>query len=128
MRAMPAALVLALAMPPAMAQAPAAPGWEAQAAAWAPALTACLAGQGRAMVVEAWAEGAALTARLLLPEGGRQDCLVRSGAVLARAPAGPKRPGEGLRAFMRERRCVDAWRVVDATGREVGWLAYPGCG
>ena len=37
-------------------------------------------------------------------------------------------PGEGLRAFMLERRCVDAWRVEDAQGRELGWLAYPACG
>ncbi|SFK66860.1 hypothetical protein [Falsiroseomonas stagni] len=117
-----AALVVAL---PAAAQAP---GWEASVLSLAPALRACLEGQAGAMVVDAWAlDGARVTARLLLPGGARQDC-VAAGAVESRAPAGMARPGEGLRAFMLERRCVDAWRVTDPDGRELGWLAYPECG
>jgi len=37
-------------------------------------------------------------------------------------------PGEGLRAFMLERRCVDAQRIDAPDGRELGWLAYQACG
>jgi hypothetical protein len=98
------------------------PGWDSRAAEWAPALRACLEGRAGAMVVEAWEAAGGLTARLLLPDGVREDC--QGGA---RRPAGPPRLGEGLRAFMLERRCVDAWRVVDDAGREQGWLAYPEC-
>ncbi len=117
-----AALVVAL---PAAAQAP---GWEAEVHRLAPALRACLDGQAGAMVVDAWAlDDARVQARLLLPGGTRQDC-VAADAVQSRAPAGAARPGEGLRAFMLERRCVDAWRVTDPAGRELGWLAYPECG
>ena len=111
--------VLALLAGPALAQAA---GWESRAAEWAPALRACLEGRPGAMVVQAWEADGGVTARLLLPGGAREDC---QGA--ARRPAGPPRPGEGLRAFMLERRCVDAWRVVDDAGRELGWLAYPEC-
>jgi hypothetical protein len=111
---------LALAQP---ASSPAVPAWESRVVDWAPTLLACLAGRSGAMVVEAWEEAAGVVARLLLPGGVREDC---TGSV--RRPAGPARPGEGLRAFMPDRRCVDAWRVVDRAGRELGWLAYPGCG
>lgn len=125
MRRLAALLLLAL---PAAAQQP---GWEARAAEWAPALRACLVGHPGAMVVEAWEAEGAIAARLLLPGGAREDCRADpAGAVLSRDPvaAAERRPGEGLRAFMAERRCVDAWRVEDAAGRELGWLAYPGCG
>lgn len=115
---------------PALAQGP---GFEARLPEWAPALLACLAGRPGAMVVEAWpAAPGAVSARLLLPGGAREDCLADPAAaeVLARRAVGPaeRLPGEGLRAFMAERRCADAWRVTDAAGRELGWLAYPGCG
>jgi hypothetical protein len=107
------------------------PGWESMLPEIAPALRACLADRPGAMVVEAWPMNRGLAgARLLLPGGAREDCEadLGTGTVAHRGPAGPKQPGEGLRAFMLERRCVDAWRVTDAQGREVGWLAYPGCG
>jgi hypothetical protein len=117
-----AALLMAL---PATAQAP---GWEASVVPLAPALRACLEGQAGAMVVDAWAlDDVRVTARLLVPGGARQDC-VAAGAVESRMPASAARAGEGLRAFMLERRCVDAWRVTDPDGRELGWLAYPECG
>jgi hypothetical protein len=90
---------------------------------WAPVLRECLAGRPGGMVVAAWQEAGGVVARLLLPGGAREDC-----AGGGRRAAGAPRPDEGLRAFMPDRRCVDAWRVVDAAGRELGWLAYPGCG
>jgi hypothetical protein len=105
-----------------------APGWEAEVVRLAPPLRACLEGQPGAMVVDAWAlEDGRVHARLLRPGGVREDCVAAS-RVESRAPAGAARIGEGLRAFMLERRCVDAWRVTDADGRELGWLAYPECG
>jgi len=124
-----AALTLLLALP-ARAQAP---GWEAMVAAMAPALIACLAERPGAMVVEArWLGATRLSARLLLPGGARVACLAESvsGAVLGRAAVAEadRRPGEGLRAFMLERRCADAWRVTTPLGQELGWLAYPACG
>jgi hypothetical protein len=108
-------------------------GWEDEAAALAGPLRACLAERPGAMVVEAWRDGPdRIVARLLLPGGAREDCSAEaaSGAVTQRQPVPPGdvRPGEGLRAFMTERRCVDAWRLTDAAGRELGWLGYPGCG
>jgi hypothetical protein len=121
-----AALAL-LALPAAAQQ----PGWEARAVEWAPALRACLGDHPGGMVIEAWEAERAVAARLLLPGGAREDCRADpAGTVLSREPVGAtdRRPGEGIRAFMPERRCVDAWRVEDASGRELGWLAYPGCG
>lgn len=113
------ALLLTL---PAAAQAP---GWEREVERLAPLLRACLADRPGAMVVDAWEGQGGSVARLLLPGGAREDC-----ERTARRPvdAADRRPGEGLRAFMLERRCVDAWRVVDGQGRELGWLGYPGCG
>jgi hypothetical protein len=118
-----AALLLAL---PAAAQAP---GWEARAAEWSAAFRACLDGRAGAMVVEAWEAEGRIASRILMPGGAREDCVASpAGLVASRTPSDQQRPGEGLRAFMLERRCVDAWRVTDAAGRELGWLAYPGCG
>jgi hypothetical protein len=117
---MRAALALALLPGLALAQGEA---WEARVVEWAPSLRACLADRPGAMVVAAWEEAGGVVARLRLPDGTRQDC-----AGTARRPAGAVRADEGLRAFVLERRCVDAWRVVDPAGRELGWLAYPGCG
>lgn len=124
------ALALPLLALPALAQAP---GWEARLPDLAPALLACLAGRPGAMVVEAWPMNRGMAgARLLLPGGAREDCVaeIGGGTVAARHPVAPgdRRPDEGLRAFMPERRCVDAIRVTDAAGRELGWLAYAGCG
>jgi hypothetical protein len=127
-RAAAALLLLAL---PAVAQQP--PWWEAHLHAFAPALRACIADRPGAMVVAAWPMDHGLAgARVLLPDGVREDCVADTGrAVVERrmpVAAGDRRPDEGLRAFMLERRCVDAWRVEDDAGREVGWLAYPACG
>jgi hypothetical protein len=124
------AAALALLAAPALAQAP---GWEARVAEFAPALRACLAGRDGAMVVLAWPMNRGLAgARLLLPGGEREDCVadLAGGGVASRQPVPPedRRADEGVRAFMLERRCVDAWRIEDAGGRELGWLAYPGCG
>ncbi|WP_439594665.1 hypothetical protein [Falsiroseomonas sp.] len=110
-----------------------APGWETRVVELAPALRACLATRPGGMVVAAWEGERGLTmARLLLPGGAREDCLAHPNGMLVerRAPVAEadRRPDEALRAFMPERRCVDAWRVVDGAGRELGWLAYPGCG
>ncbi len=118
---MTAALLLLVA--PAIAQGA---GWETSVRELAPALRACLADRPDAMVVDA-APG---FARLLLPGGAREDCLAAPGLAVTRHAVDPadRRPGEGVRAFMLERRCVDAWRVEDSAGRELGWLAYPGCG
>ncbi len=101
-------------------------GWEASVRDLAPVLRACLADRPGAMVVDA-APG---FARVLLPGGAREDCSAAPGGSVIRRAVEPadRRPDEGLRAFMLERRCVDAWRVEDAAGRELGWLAYPGCG
>lgn len=122
-RAAAALLLVAL---PAAAQ-----GWEDRLRELAPALRACLAGRPGAMVVDAWEAAPGTAARLLLPGGVREDCTTDAGgAVQRRDPVAPgdRRAGEGIRAFMLERRCVDAWRVEDEAGRELGWLAYPGCG
>jgi hypothetical protein len=124
------AAALLLLAGPALGQAP---GWEARVRDLAPALRACLAERPGAMVVEAWPMSRGLAgARLLLPDGRREDCVADpgTGAVDSRhaVEARDRRPGEGVRAFMLERRCVDAWRVVDEAGRELGWLGYPGCG
>ncbi|NKE47829.1 hypothetical protein HB662_23840 [Roseomonas frigidaquae] len=125
-----ATLALALLAAPAAAQAP---GWEARVVEYAPALRACLATKPEAMVLEAWPAARGMTlARLLLPDGTREDCLAHPNGMLVEGrravPEEERRPGEGLRAFMLQRRCVDAWRVVDGEGKELGWLAYPGCG
>ncbi len=123
-----AALALVLAVP-AAAQAP--PWWD-RARDLAPALRACLQDRPGAMVVGAvpMNHGMAL-ARVLLPGGAREDCVadLGTGAVAQREPVaeGQRMPDEGLRAFMLERRCVDAWRLDGADGRELGWLAYPAC-
>lgn len=127
MRLAPALLLLAA---PALAQAP---GWEAHVREWAPALRACLADRPGAMAVEAWPMNRGLVgARLLLTGGAREDCVadVALGLVVSRnlVAGEDRRPGEGLRAFMLERRCVDAWRLDGEDGRALGWLAYPGCG
>jgi hypothetical protein len=127
LKALPALLLLAA---PALAQAP---GWETRLRELAPALRACLADRPGAMVVEAWPMNRGLAgARLLLPGGAREDCVADLGLALVVSrnvvPAEDRRPGEGIRAFMLERRCVDAWRVDGEDGRELGWLAYPGCG
>lgn len=121
------ALLVAL---PAAAQAP---GWERDVERLAPLLRACLADRPGGMAVAAWHLGrGAAVARLLLPGGAREDCRgdPSIGEVAAREAVAPadRRADEGLRAFMLERRCVDAWRVVDARGRELGWLGYQGCG
>lgn len=115
-------LPIALALLPGLALAQA-PAWETRVVEWAPALHACLEDRPGAMVVAAWEEAGRVAARLLLPGGAREDCLGED-----RRAAGEPRPDEGLRAFMLDRRCVDAWRVVDPAGRELGWLAYPACG
>ncbi|WP_270933851.1 hypothetical protein [Falsiroseomonas oryzae] len=109
------------------------PGWETMVRDLASALRACLAERPGGMVVEAWPMNHGKAgARLLLPGGAREDCVadLGSGAVESRRPVADqdRRPGETLRAFMLDRRCVDAWRIEDAAGRELGWLAYPGCG
>lgn len=127
------AALLALLPGAALAQAPsgAALGWEAMVVAFAPALRACLAGQRGAMAIDAqWLGPMRVGARLLLPGGVREDCVadIGTGAIESRDAAGPAREGEGLRAFMLERSCVDAWRVTTPLGQELGWLAYPGCG
>ena len=127
-----AAALLLLALPAAAQGPPAFPWWE-HLRDLAPALRACLAGLPGAMVVSAapMNHGTAL-ARVLLPGGAREDCVadLGRGAVERRdpVPADARLPEEGLRAFMLERRCVDAWRVDAPDGRELGWLAYPACG
>lgn len=127
MRAAAALLLVAL---PAAAQGP---PWTDHLSDLMPALRACLAGQQGAMVVMAWPmnHGLAL-ARLRQPDGARQDCVadLGTGRVERRdpVPADSHMPGEGLRAFMLERRCVDAQRIDAPDGRELGWLAYQACG
>lgn len=130
--ALPALLALVLLAAPALAQ-PQVPAWENQLAVLIAGLRGCLAGRPGAMVVDAWQAGEGqVVARLMIPGIAREDCTAdaRSGAVQSREPVAPddRRPDEGIRAFMLERRCVDAWRVVDPNGRELGWLAYPECG
>ncbi len=120
-----AALLLAV---PAAAQEP---GWEARVAELAPALRACLADRPGAMVVEAAMRAGLVEARLLLPDGGAEGCVAdpAAGSVTSRrALSGDARDRAAPRAFMLDRRCVDARRVVDAGGGELGWLAYPACG
>jgi hypothetical protein len=125
----PAWLLALLALPAAAQE----PGWEARVREFALALRACLAGLPGAMVLEAWPmNDGKVGARLLLAGGAEERCIADPGrgAVESRAPMTPAegRPDQGLRSFMLERRCVDAWRVEDAEGRELGWLAYPACG
>lgn len=115
--------------------APAAHGqdWEAGLPAIAGALRACLDGRPAAMVVDVRETGQnLLDARLLLPGGGQEVCTVSADGrrIESRRPIEPAeaRPSGMLRAFMAERRCADARRIEDAAGRELGWLAYPGCG
>jgi len=122
------ATLLALVALPAAAE-----GWEDRAAELAPAWRACLADRPGAMVVQAWPMKRGLAvARLLLRGDAREDCVAdpATGAVDSRRAVSPgdRHADEGLRAFMLERRCVDARRLVDAAGREMGWLAYPACG
>ena len=126
-------VVAALLMLPLPATAQEAPWWEAHLRELAPALRACLTDRPGAMVVSAWPMNHGLAgARVLLPGGAREDCVADPGRAVVerRMPVGAedRRPGEELRAFMLERRCVDAWRVQDDAGRELGWLAYPACG
>ena len=131
MRSALAALLLMAATPVAAQQQ--GPPWWDHLRDLMPALRACLADRPGAMVVESWFmnHGLAL-ARVRLPDGTRQDCVadLGTGAVERRdpVPADSRLPGEGLRAFMLERRCVDAIRVDAPDGRELGWLAYPACG
>jgi hypothetical protein len=133
-----AGLLLLAALPAAepLAQAAAAQGplWTERLLELAPAMRACLAGQPpEAMVVLAWPmnHGLALS-RVLLPGGVRQDCVadLGTGRIERRDPvaAGDHLPGEGVQAFMLDRRCVDARRIEDSAGRVLGWLAYPACG
>ncbi|WP_170985196.1 hypothetical protein [Roseomonas sp. AR75] len=110
------------------------PPWTQHLVELAPAMRACLDGQPQqAMVVLSWPmnHGLALS-RLLLPGGARQDCVadLGTGRVERRDPVGAneRMPGEGVQAFMLDRRCVDARRVEDPGGKVLGWLAYPACG
>jgi hypothetical protein len=130
LRGLASASTLVALIGPAVAQAP---PWETLVRELAPALRACLSDRPGAMAVEAWPMNhGKVGARILLPDGAREDCVADLGraAVDSRraVEAGDRRPGEGLRAFMLDRRCVDAWRVTGEHGRELGWLAYPGCG
>lgn len=108
------------------------PPWESRLRELAPAMRACLQDRPGAMAVDAFGGPGGVRVRLLLPRGAREECVVepRSGVVEERRGLSPgeSTPGEGPRAFMLERRCVDATRVEDAAGRELGWLAYPACG
>ncbi|WP_372624160.1 hypothetical protein [Falsiroseomonas sp.] len=124
-----AGLLLLLALPAAAQE----PGWERHVRELAPALRACLADRPGAMVLEAWPMNHGKAgARLLLPGGGEERCVadLGRGVVDSRSPVAPQdtRPDLGLRTFMLERRCVDARRIEDANGRELGWLAYRACG
>jgi hypothetical protein len=125
-----AALPLALLALPAAAQEP---GWERLVRELAPALRACLADRPGAMVLEARPlDQDKAEARVLLPGGAEERCVadLGRGVVESRGPVAPQdaRPDLGLRTFMLERRCVDARRIEDANGRELGWLAYRACG
>jgi hypothetical protein len=125
-----AALALLLAALPAAAQEA---GWERLLPGFANAMAACLRDRPGGMVIEArLPAGARMEAVTLLPDGRQELCVLdlMLGRVVTRGPLRPEheQPGPHLRAFMLERRCVDARRVEDADGREVGWLAYPGCG
>jgi hypothetical protein len=110
------------------------PPWTERLVDLAPAMRACLEGQPlEAMVVLAWPMNHGLAmSRLLLPGGARQDCVadLGTGQVVRRDPVaeGSRLPDEGVQAFMLDRRCVDARRIEDSTGKVLGWLAYPACG
>ncbi|HEV7267543.1 MAG TPA: hypothetical protein VGN83_21930 [Falsiroseomonas sp.] len=124
-----AGLLLLLALPAAAQE----PGWEARVRDLAPALRACLADLPGAMVLEAWPMNHGKAgARVLLAPGAEEICVadLGRGVVDSRRPIEPPdmRPDLGLRTFMLERRCVDARRVEDEQGRELGWLAYRACG
>jgi hypothetical protein len=72
-----------------------------------------------------------VSAHLLLADRTQEECVAHpvTGEVTRRSTlptAG--RVDQGQPSFMLERRCVDARRVEDAEGRELGWLAYPACG
>ena len=121
-----AALLLAT---PAVAQ----DGWERLVPDFAPLMAACLEDRPGAMVIHAHLPpGARLEALTLLPDGRQESCVADliAGRVIVRDVLRPEHHGAGphLRAFMLDRRCVDARRVDGADGREIGWLAYPGCG
>jgi hypothetical protein len=125
-----AAALLAMLAIPAAAQEP---GWERHVRELAPALRACLADRPGAMVLEAWPMNHGKAgARVLLQGGAEERCVadIGRGVVEQRSPLPPPAAGAdpGLRTFMLDRRCVDAWRVVDEAGRELGWLAYRACG
>lgn len=123
-----AVALLALLAAPAAAQQP---GWERHARDLAPAIRACLADRPGAMVLEAWPMNHGKAGvRVLLAGGAEERCLADVGRarVESRMPlATPVRPDPGLRTFMLDRRCVDARRIEDAEGRELGWLAYRAC-
>jgi hypothetical protein len=124
------AAVLPLLALPAAAQGP---PWTEHLRDLAPAMRACLAGKPGAIVVMAWPmnHGLALS-RVLLPGGAREDCAADLGTArverVTPVAVDERLPGEGIYAFMLERRCVDARRVESVDGRELGWLAYPACG
>jgi len=120
----PAACALATLLP----QAAPAAEWPAQAAAFAPALRACLAGEAAAFALDAMptADGRVL---VRLRRGAvAEECLVTpDGTVLARERRAAPPPDPAAPAFFLERRCVDARRLDGPDGAVLGWLAYPGC-
>jgi len=127
-----AGLVVLLAAGPASGQGEA---WERLLPEMAPALAACLtafAPEGMVVLVVPQEEGRVM-ARLRRGDGSGLDCVasVRPPAVpqlvRRRVTAEMLAASMGPRAFMLERRCVDAWRVDAPDGRVVGWLAYPQC-
>jgi hypothetical protein len=124
------ALLLTLLAVPAAAQDA---GWERLLPGFASPMRACLHERPGGMVIDArLPAGARMEVVTLLPGGGQELCVLdlQLGRVITRDALRPQHtvPGPHLRAFMLERRCVDARRVEDANGAEVGWLAYPGCG
>ena len=126
---MRALLALLVALPAAAGE----PEWERLLPGFAAAMTACLRERPGAMVIEArLPPGGRMEVVTLLPDGTQELCVLDliMGQIISRDRLRPEHviPGPHLRAFMPERRCVDARRVEDANGREVGWLAYPGCG
>ena len=128
MRAALAALMLAAA--PAAAQEQ---GWERLLPGFAGAMSACLRDRPGGMVIDArLPQGARMEVVTLLTNGRQELCVLdlMMGRIIMRDPLRPEHEQSGPhpRAFMLERRCLDARRVEDADGREVGWLAYPGCG
>jgi hypothetical protein len=128
-RALPLLALLAL------APARAAADWEGMLPEIAPALVACLRGfapDGMVVAAAPFTDGRIL-ARIARGDGSALDC-----TALPRPPEQPElvrhrvtaemlRASRGLRAFMLERRCADAWRVDTPDGRVLGWLAYPQC-